>query len=164
MGLETSTIEGLIKQSLDECRESFKLALESGLSPTTGAVKLKSGPGKVQLTSSQGFRTRIWSELERCFSDDIYAMCKQVKFLQTALNELHLQNVNKNLASSFWTQLGELIQEETKRASPAVVQTLEEDYPKLLKNYYEMVKKLNCDQFKFELVFLAVLLLVCYSC
>lgn len=86
-------------------------------------------------------------------------MCKQVKFLQTALNELHLQNVNKNLASSFWIQLGEVIQEETKRASPAVVQTLEEDYPKLLKNYHEMVKKLNSDQFKFELVFWAVLLL-----
>lgn len=74
----------------------------------------------------------------------------KIKCLQQTLNELHIQNIDKNLASQFWNKLGVVIQEEIKQSSPAVGQMLEEDYPKLLKNYYEMTKKLNYDQFKYE--------------
>ncbi|XP_066261823.1 conserved oligomeric Golgi complex subunit 5 [Euwallacea similis] len=147
LGLIKPTIENLVKQNLDECREALKLAFEtSNIAPN----KSKGGPGRVQLSSSQGFRAKIWTELERSFSEDIHAICKQIKFLQTILNELHIQSIDKNLAAQFWFQLGALIQDVINQSTLAVVQTLEEDYPKLLKNYYEMVKKLNYDQFQFD--------------
>ncbi|CAG9771942.1 unnamed protein product [Ceutorhynchus assimilis] len=139
LGTIKTTIDNLIKQNLDECREILKTNLQ---------VNKSKGAGRIQLSSSQGFRTKIWSELEKSFNEDIFKICKQIKFLQTTVNELH--NLDKNLASSFWKKLGEIVQEEIKQTSSAVLQMLEEDFPKLLKYYYEMMKKLDYDQFKFD--------------
>lgn len=61
-----------------------------------------------------------------------------------------MQNVDQNIASTFWTKFGEILQDEIQKTTSAVRQMLEEDYPKLLKNYCEMTKKLKYDQFPFE--------------
>lgn len=68
------------------------------------------------------------------------------------MNELHLPEINENLANDFWNKLGNCIQEEVNKSSPAIQQMLETDYPKLLKNYFEMYTRLNYDQFKFKYV------------
>lgn len=148
LGVIETTVDNFIKQNVEECQEIIKIALEVNIN--SGLNKPKGGPGRVQLTSSQGFRTKIWSELEKTFSEDVYQICKQVKFLQLTLDELHIQNIDKNLASQFWNKLGKVIQDEIKQSSPALQQMLEEDYPKLLKNYYEMTKKLNYNHFIFD--------------
>ncbi|ERL92500.1 conserved oligomeric Golgi complex subunit 5 [Dendroctonus ponderosae] len=148
LGLIKATIDNFMVQNVAECREILKAALETGGSTAVG--KPKGTSSRMQLSTSQGFKTRIWTELEKSFSEDIYKICKQMQFLQKTLNEIHTENIDKHLAKQFWSKLGKAIQEEIKQSSAAVVQTLEQDYPKLLKNYYEMMKKLNYDQFKFD--------------
>lgn len=75
LGTINSTIESTIDHSLYECRESLKMAFE----PNSGAsLKTKGGTGHLGLVSSLGFRNKIWHELEKVFSEDIYHICKQV--------------------------------------------------------------------------------------
>lgn len=71
--------------------------------------------------------------------------------MQNSMNELNLQN-DSTVALDFWTGFGQMLQEEIKNSSSAIQQMLEEDYPKLLKLYCELVKKLKCDEFKYEYV------------
>lgn len=138
----------LIQQNLDECRECLQTAFSVNVGGNL--PKTKGGPGRVTLSSSQGFRNKIWVELEKLFSEDIYQICKQVRFLQITLSGLNMQNIDQNIASTFWTKFGETLQDEIQKTMSAVKQMLEEDYPKLLKNYCEMTKKLKYDQFPFE--------------
>lgn len=62
--------------SLGECKESLKSALDTS-SGINQSLKNK-GPGRVALSSSQGFRTRIWNDLEKAFTEEIYEQCKRV--------------------------------------------------------------------------------------
>ncbi|XP_050312688.1 conserved oligomeric Golgi complex subunit 5 [Anthonomus grandis grandis] len=145
LGTIEPTLETLIKENLNECGDILKMALDSATNPV---VLVKSGRG--QLPSSQGFRQKVWTELEKGFSEGIYKICKQIKFLQSALDELHMPH--KVLAEQFWDQLGQIVKGETGRAaaSAAVQQLLHEDYPKLLKFYCDMMGKLSYEQFKFD--------------
>lgn len=74
----------------------------------------------------------------------------QIKFLQSTLNDLNAHGVTINIADTFWQKLGQNITEEIQNASSTVLQMLEEDFPKLLKCYYEMSQKLKYPQFVFE--------------
>lgn len=72
----------------------------------------------------------------------------QIKFLQVSLNNLN--TCDFVIAVEFWTSLHGIIQEEINNSSSAVQQMLEEDFPRLLKCYYDMVQKLNFDKFYFK--------------
>ncbi|CAG9858527.1 unnamed protein product [Phyllotreta striolata] len=148
LGTIQSVADNFIENNLHECKESVKQAF----AVNTGVQsKHKSGPGHVSLTSSQGFRNKVWSEVEKAFSEDIYSICKQVKFLQTTLNNLYLPNGDFNVAGKFWLGFGKVIREEISKTSSAVQQTLEEDYPKLLKCYFEMIVKVKYNEvFSFD--------------
>lgn len=63
--------------------------------------------------------------------------------MDSTLDNSNITIFNHSTAQKFWIELGKCIQEEIKNASPAIQQMLEEDYPKLLKCYCEMTKKLN---------------------
>lgn len=73
----------------------------------------------------------------------------QIKFLQTSLNSLNARNCDLHAASEYWQSLGNVISEEINNSSQVVSQMFDEEYPKLLKYYYDMVKKLNCEHFVF---------------
>ncbi|XP_018576829.1 conserved oligomeric Golgi complex subunit 5 [Anoplophora glabripennis] len=148
LGTIKTITNNLVQQNLDECRVCLQMALSANVGGNL--AKNKGGPGRVALTSNQGFRSKIWIELEKLFSEDVYQICKQVKFLQITLSGLNMQNVEQNIAIMFWTKFGEILQEEIQKTTSAVQQMLEEDYPKLLKNYCEMTKKLKYDQFTFD--------------
>lgn len=77
----------------------------------------------------------------------------QIRFLQTAINNLSAQNIDNDVASKFWTKLGQVIQTEIKNASSAVQQMLDEEYPKILKCFYDMYEKLKYDKFVFKWAF-----------
>lgn len=78
LGTLQETTTNLIEQNLVECREMLKTAFEVNSQVMNPSLKPK-GPGKVALSSSQGFRNKIWTELERIFTEDIYQICKQVQ-------------------------------------------------------------------------------------
>lgn len=64
--------------------------------------------------------------------------------------ELNLPNTDNSVAMKFWNGFGELFQGEIKIASSAIQQMLEEDYPKLVKLYCELIGKLKYEEFKYE--------------
>lgn len=163
MGTIRATTESIVDHSLYECQESFKMACEV----TLGTKSKSTGTGHLNLVSSHGFRNKVWTELERVFSEDMFHICKQVcisfvvylliiiyfyqiKFLHNSLNELNLQNTEQNVAKDFWIKFGKLLHEETTNVSSAIKQMWEDDYPKLLKLYCELIKKLKYDEFKYE--------------
>lgn len=127
---------------VDECAQSLRAAFDT-------TCTIKTGPGKATLSSSQGFRTRIWSDLEKAFCDEIFCSCKQVKFLQGIINNFNQSPV----AASYWKKLSETITKETNSSSAAIQQALESDYPKLLKLYSDMIQKLSYEHFVFKYCF-----------
>ncbi|XP_057656246.1 conserved oligomeric Golgi complex subunit 5 [Diorhabda carinulata] len=144
IGTIKSVVDNFVDNNLHEIKECLKLAFTI---PLNTSVKSKGGPGHLNSSSSQGFRNKIWCELEKVFTEDIYQICSQVKFLQITLNNLYLPNGDFNIAEKFWMQFGKILQEEIQNSSLAVKQTIEEDYPKLLKCYLDMTNKLKFDTF-----------------
>ncbi|VEN55180.1 unnamed protein product [Callosobruchus maculatus] len=74
LGIIKSTIDSFVEHSLYECREAWKSAFEIASIPN----KSKSGAGQIQLSFSQGFRNKTWTELEKVFSEDLYQACKHL--------------------------------------------------------------------------------------
>ncbi|XP_050507229.1 conserved oligomeric Golgi complex subunit 5 [Diabrotica virgifera virgifera] len=147
IGTIESVANSFVDNNLHECRESLKLALSVS---SFASSKTKGGPGHINITSSQGFRTKVWSEIEKVFAEDIFSICKQVKFLHNTLSNLYLVHSDLNIAEKFWIGFGKVFQEEIQKSTLALKQTLEEDFPKLLKCYYEMTNKLKYDLFAFD--------------
>ncbi|KAI4465405.1 conserved oligomeric golgi complex component 5 [Holotrichia oblita] len=143
MGMLTTSLESAVNIALSECRESLKTSFDLTGNLNMGTAINKVGPGKATLSTSQGFRQRVWTDLEKAFSEEIYSQCKRVKFLDSTLNNISIMVITHLTAQKFWDELGKCIEEEIRNASPAVQQLLEEDYPQLLKCYCEMTKKLN---------------------
>ncbi|CAH1982075.1 unnamed protein product [Acanthoscelides obtectus] len=145
LGMIKSTIDSFVEHSLYECREGWKSAFE-----VSSASSKTKGGSAVQLSFSQGFRSKTWTELEKVFSEDIYQTCKHVKFLQNTLNNVHVQNVQISFAKKFWIDFGKFLEDDIGKTSPAVQQMLEEDYPKLLRCYNTLIKKLKYDYFVYD--------------
>lgn len=78
LGMLNTSLDNFINIALSECRESLKTSfdLTGNLNININANKV--GPGKAALTTSQGFRQRVWTDLEKAFSEEIYSQCKQV--------------------------------------------------------------------------------------
>lgn len=148
MGTLQEITTNLVDQNLSECRDNLKFAFEINAQVTNPSLKGKT-PGKLTLSSSQGFRQKIWTELERVFTEDIYQTCKHIKFLQITLNELNITQ-NLDVAHTFWHRFGTILQDEVKKSSPAIQQMLEEDYPNILKYFHEMIHKLKYETFDFD--------------
>lgn len=70
-----------IDLSLAECSESLKSALyvTSGIGGVT--VKSKVTPGRTTTTPMHTLRNRVWSDLDKAFSEEIYQQCKQVNIV-----------------------------------------------------------------------------------
>lgn len=150
MGTVKTATQKIADSSLEECRECLKSAFDINSGTTSSLNKAKTGPVRTNLSNLQNIRTRIWSDLEKAFSEEIFYHCKQIKFLQTILNDLDVHGVNINIASQFWSKLGQIIAEEIKISPSTVLQMLEEGYPKLLKCYYEMCRRLNYGEYNFK--------------
>ncbi|XP_045470713.1 conserved oligomeric Golgi complex subunit 5 [Harmonia axyridis] len=146
LGTINKVLDDFISSTLSESIQGITYALE-----TTASGKSKAVQGRnISLSSSQGYKTKMWTELEKAFSDDIYKHCKQVKFLQNSLHNLNLQNKEIDLATKFWTSLGKKIQEQINSAPYSVQQILSEDYPRLLRCYLDISKKMNYEYFSFD--------------
>lgn len=76
LGTIKLTTDSTVEHSVYECRESLKIAFEISTSGTS--VKSKVSSSHLGLASSIGFRNKVWNELDKVFSEDIYQICKQV--------------------------------------------------------------------------------------
>lgn len=73
-----TSLDSFINIALSECRESLKTSFDVTGNLNMGVGTNKVGPGKAALSTSQGFRQRVWADLEKAFSEEIYSQCKRV--------------------------------------------------------------------------------------
>lgn len=55
-----------------------------------------------------------------------------------------------DVTTDFWQKLSVNMSEDIQNAPSAMQQILEEEYPKLLKSYCDMIRKLNYEKFNLE--------------
>lgn len=146
LGTIKEATEKVVDMSLSECEEILKSCFDI----TGGISVVKTKSVSTSRNTLQNLKSRLWSDLEKAFSEELFYQCKQIKFLQSTIDNLDGYDLEIDVASRFWEKLGNVITEQIKIASDTVVQMLEEDYPKLLKYYYEMIQRLGCAEFNFK--------------
>lgn len=144
LGTIKEATQKVVDMSVSECEEILKSCFDI----TGGVVKTKSSTSS--RSTLQNIKTRLWSDLEKAFSEELFYQCKQIKFLQSSIDHLDSYDLDIDVASRFWTKLGQVISEQLRNASDTVLQMLEEDYPKLLKYYYEMIQRLSSAKLSFK--------------
>lgn len=135
-----------IEHSIKECFAGTDVANLSSKKPQEPVEKaMKSrGPGKTPtLTTSQHFRTKLWTAMEWLFDEEIYNYWNQVIFLENCLEDVKqpatvnvstlLSYQNDAVKERFWKSLEELLKNSFTNCAPHVNQCLKQDLPKLLK-------------------------------
>lgn len=80
LGTIKNATDNIVDIALNECIECLKSAVDTNSNNTT--FKKPGGPGRVNMVSSQGFRSRIWDDLEKAFTEELYCQAKQVSFYE----------------------------------------------------------------------------------
>lgn len=134
--LDTFTSD--IQHSIKECFVGTDVTKLGSKKQKSSASKSR-GPGKTPtLTTSQHFRTKLWTSLEWLFDEEIMNYWTQVSFLEKCI-----ENVNQSPASSelfqsnnikqrFWVSVEQLLRTSFGNCAAHVSQYLKQDLPKLL--------------------------------
>lgn len=138
--LETFTSD--IQHSIKECfagTDVTKLSSKKQKSASQKEANKSRGPGKTPtLTTSQHFRTKLWTSLEWLFDDEIMNYWTQVSFLEKCIDDVNQSPASSELFQSnnikerFWTSLEQLLRKSFANCAPHVSQCLKQDLPKLL--------------------------------
>lgn len=129
-----------IQHSIKEC---FAGTDVSELTPkdrkTAQKETAKRMPGKTPtLTTSQHFRTKLWTSLQWLFDEEILNYWTQVSFLEKCIECVNQSPASSELFQSnnvrerFWISLEELLRTSFANCSAHVSQCLKQDLPKLL--------------------------------
>lgn len=120
-----------------------------------------SGPGRVTGNTFPGvnvaaFRTKLWSNWNNLLETVVYPKCAQMYMLLLAITKqsqsaLIPENYgakisNIDVADEFWNQISEILSKNLVSAAEAssfIKQALEYEYPKLLRLYTDLIKKLQ---------------------
>lgn len=101
-------------------------------------------PGKANIMNMQDFKIKFWDNIEKLFKDDIYNGCVKVTMLQNVVNELHAIGNFRNITKNFWSELTDVFCKELERSNSTINQTVELDYPKLLRSFNNLLSRLRC--------------------
>lgn len=138
-------IKNTVQQILNELRKDMNNALNVQM-VTIEIKKSSSGrvaPGKANIMNAQDFKIKLWENIERLFSENIYNSCVRVIMLQNVVNELHAIGNFRNIAKNFWSDLCLTFSTELEKSTLTVNQSVEIDYPKLLKCFNDLLSKLK---------------------
>lgn len=147
LGILASAVETTSSQALSEVEKTAREALDISV-PTNQDVGKRGGPGRAALPSpgsSGNLRTRLWANLERLFQDSIYTQCIQIELLQRILLEHHSKGFD-DLSEKFWLNVTGLLAKiliERSQGSSFIKQALEGEYPKFLRVYLDLSKRLK---------------------
>ncbi|PSN54614.1 Conserved oligomeric Golgi complex subunit 5 [Blattella germanica] len=168
LGSLETTMTHILEIAEKNIKQNIKEALDvSTLSQSSSSETLKSrgGPGRAAMPSpgnTANFRSRLWAALEHLF-DVIYSECCQVELLQKVLaSKLKgdavvlsqsstcymdlLPEEKRYLSSNLWKAVTGLLAQELGHAAQSsmfVKQALEGEYPKFLRLYLDMCKKVQ---------------------
>lgn len=101
-------------------------------------------PGKANIMNSHDFKVKLWDNIEKLFKVDIYNSCTKVIMLQNVINELHAIGNFRNITKDFWSDLTVMFSNELDKSPTMVNQSIEIDYPKLLKCFNDLLSRLKC--------------------
>ncbi|CAK9805208.1 Conserved oligomeric Golgi complex subunit 5 [Anthophora plagiata] len=147
LGIVNGAVDNIIDSALLEIEkiatESLDVTLASNQDPGKRAA-----PGRAaipSLGSSGNLRTRIWENLERLFQDTLYTHCLQIELLQRILLEHHTKGLDE-LSQKFWDEVNSLLSKvlvERAQGSSFVKQALDGEYPKFLRIFLDLSKRLK---------------------
>lgn len=144
-----------IKHSLKACFAGTDLKiLQQTLSRVDESKKGPKGPGKTPtLTTSQHFRTKLWTALEWLFDEEIFDITKQVTMLQKSVEQIKQSNDQEKISPDsirtlFLAKLEALLKVSFESAAPHVSQCLQQGLPRLLSAVRSLERKLE-QQYKF---------------
>lgn len=140
-------IDNVIDSALSEIEKIASESLDVTLTTNQDLGK-RAAPGRAAIPSpgsSGNLRTRIWENLERLFQDTLYTHCLQIELLQRILLEHHVKELDE-LSQKFWNRVNTLLSKvliERAQASSFVKQALEGEYPKFLRIFLDLRKRLK---------------------
>lgn len=144
-----------IKHSLKACFTGTDLkVLQQTISRVDEVKKVPRGPGKTPtLTTSQHFRTKLWSALEWLFDEEIFDITKQVIMLQRSVEQIKQSSDERVTAESirvlYVSKIESLLKTSFEGAAPHVIQCLQQGLPRLLSAIKSLERKLE-HQYKFN--------------
>ncbi|KAE8750096.1 hypothetical protein FOCC_FOCC003220 [Frankliniella occidentalis] len=144
-----STLSSAISEALD-----IQVLTQAPVS--NDSTKSRGTPGRVVMPSLgniSSFRSKLWSALENLFEISIYTQCSQIEVLRAVLhnqtNELgcriQVPDEKKSMTDTFWTRVLKLLSQElasSAQNSTYMKQALEAEFPKLLRLYVDLRKRL----------------------
>lgn len=142
--------EEQIKNSVHSILTDLKKDIVNALNVQMVQIEVKKSssgriaPGKANIMNAQDFKTKLWDNIEKLFKVDIYNSCTKVIMLQTVINELHAIGNFRNIAKNFWSDLCIVFSNELEKSPTNVNQSIEIDFPKLLKCFNDLLSKLKC--------------------
>lgn len=140
-------IDNVIDSALSEIEKIASESLDVTLTTNQDLGK-RAAPGRAAIPSpgsSGNLRTRIWENLERLFQDTLYTHCLQIELLQRILLEHHVKELDE-LSQKFWDRVNTLLSKvliERAQGSSFVKQALEGEYPKFLRIFLDLRKRLK---------------------
>ncbi|KAK0167039.1 hypothetical protein PV327_004487 [Microctonus hyperodae] len=143
----SKAIETVEKSALSEIDKIGREALDVSL-PMNQDISKRSGPGRAAIPapgSSGNVRLRLWESLDRLFQDIVYNQCVQIELLERILLEHHTKEFD-GFSQLFWNKVTELLAKiliERSQASSFVKQALEGEYPKFLRVFLDLRKRLK---------------------
>ncbi|KAK7861909.1 hypothetical protein R5R35_010941 [Gryllus longicercus] len=167
MGVLSNVISQVATNAEQQVTKSIKDALDVQFltQVTTEQSKSRGAPGRAAMPSLGNlsmFRSRLWSSLENLFESSIYKHCVQIALLERTLSKktrdsLSMSNQHstyldllpgntQNLATNLWNNITTLLAKQLVLASQStsfLKQTLEGEYPKFLRLYLDLCKKLQ---------------------
>ncbi|CAH0725102.1 unnamed protein product, partial [Brenthis ino] len=142
--------EEQIKKTVDCILKDLKKEITNALNVQMVSIEVKKSssgriaPGKANIMNAQDFNIKLWDNIEKLFKVDIYNSCMKVIMLQNVVNELHAIGNFRQIASNFWNELSKIFSKELEKSPSTVSQSVEIDFPKLLKCFNDLLSRLKC--------------------
>lgn len=147
LGIVNGAVDNVIDSVLSEIEKIATDSLDVTLATSQDTGK-RAAPGRAAIPSpgsSGNLRTRIWENLERLFQDTLYTHCLQIELLQRILLEHQAKGLDQ-LSQQFWNRVNNLLSKvlvERAQGSSFVKQALEGEYPKFLRIFLDLRKRLK---------------------
>ncbi|XP_026749906.2 conserved oligomeric Golgi complex subunit 5 [Galleria mellonella] len=139
-----NTVENILNDLKKEIGNALQVKMEGSHFELKKSGSAKTTPGKANMMSSLDFKIILWDNIEKLFKEEICNSCSKVIMLQNVINELHAIGNFRNIAKNFWSNLSQIFSTELEKSPLAVNQSIEIDYPKLLKCFNDLHSRLKC--------------------
>ncbi|XP_062611400.1 conserved oligomeric Golgi complex subunit 5-like isoform X4 [Saccostrea cucullata] len=155
-------VERVIQNCIENLNKNVRTSLDAQSLAQQNVPRGRGGPGRAAMPvtgNTAAFRASLWTNMEKLM-DNIYASCAQVQHLQKVLvkkrdpvtHVCFIEELGKhkegpvNIMQEFWESITHMLTNEFNNASEAsthLKQAFEGEYPKLLRLYNDLWRRLQ---------------------